>query len=114
MTRSGQWWDTPQQARIPQRFNAEPLQVVWIRPPLRIRPQPVDASYRIVIPPSQRFPEKVTLPQQTGICSTRSRHHNGDALWIGNGTASLKERLELEEEGIELASIPWIDSNKDN
>ena len=30
------------------------------------------------------------------------------------GTASLKERLELEEEGIELASIPWIESNKDN
>ena len=30
------------------------------------------------------------------------------------GTASLKERLELEEEGIELASIPWMDSNKDN
>jgi len=29
------------------------------------------------------------------------------------GTASLKERLELEEEGIELASIPWID-NKEN
>jgi len=29
------------------------------------------------------------------------------------GTASLEERLELEEEGIELASIPWID-NKEN
>jgi len=29
------------------------------------------------------------------------------------GTVSLKERLELEEEGIELASIPWID-NKEN
>ena len=29
------------------------------------------------------------------------------------GTASLKERLELEEEGIELANIPWID-NKEN
>ena len=30
------------------------------------------------------------------------------------GTASLKEKLELEKEGIELVSIPWIDSNKDN
>jgi len=29
------------------------------------------------------------------------------------GTVSLEERLELEEEGIELASIPWID-NKEN
>ena len=29
------------------------------------------------------------------------------------GIVSLKERLELEEEGIELASIPWID-NKEN
>jgi len=29
------------------------------------------------------------------------------------GSASLEERLELEEEGIELASIPWID-NKEN
>ena len=29
------------------------------------------------------------------------------------GTASLKERLELEEEGIELTSIPWAD-NKEN
>ena len=30
------------------------------------------------------------------------------------GTASLKERLELEEEGIELTSIPWIENNKNN
>ena len=29
------------------------------------------------------------------------------------GTATSKERLELEEEGIELASIPWLD-NKEN
>ena len=29
------------------------------------------------------------------------------------GTASLKERKELEEEGIELASIPWV-KNKEN
>ena len=29
------------------------------------------------------------------------------------GTATLEERLELEEEGIELASIPWVD-NKEN
>ena len=29
------------------------------------------------------------------------------------GTASLKERLELEKEGIELTNIPWID-NKEN
>ena len=29
------------------------------------------------------------------------------------GTATLEERLELEEEGIELASIPWI-NNKEN
>ena len=29
------------------------------------------------------------------------------------GTATLEERLELEDEGIELASIPWVD-NKEN
>ena len=29
------------------------------------------------------------------------------------GTATLEERLELEEEGIELTSIPWVD-NKEN
>ena len=29
------------------------------------------------------------------------------------GTATLKERLELEDEGIELSSIPWI-NNKEN
>jgi hypothetical protein len=29
------------------------------------------------------------------------------------GTATLEERLDLEEEGIELASIPWAD-NKEN
>ena len=29
------------------------------------------------------------------------------------GTATLEERLKLEEEGIELASIPWI-NNKEN
>jgi len=29
------------------------------------------------------------------------------------GTASLEERLELEDEGIKLASIPWVD-NKEN
>ena len=29
------------------------------------------------------------------------------------GTATLEERLELEEEGIELASIPWV-NKKDN
>ncbi|MDA7606192.1 DUF1178 family protein [Pelagibacteraceae bacterium] len=29
------------------------------------------------------------------------------------GTASLKEKQELEDEGIELATIPWID-NKEN
>jgi hypothetical protein len=29
------------------------------------------------------------------------------------GTASTEERLELEEEGIELASIPWV-KNKEN
>jgi|TARA_B110000971_G_scaffold191931_1_gene203871 hypothetical protein len=29
------------------------------------------------------------------------------------GTASLEEKLELEEEGIDLASIPWLD-NKEN
>jgi hypothetical protein len=28
------------------------------------------------------------------------------------GTATLEERLELEEEGIELASIPWVDNKK--
>ena len=28
------------------------------------------------------------------------------------GTATLEERLELEEEGIELASIPWADNKK--
>tara|TARA_B110000971_G_scaffold174350_1_gene179372 strand:- start:375 stop:797 length:423 start_codon:yes stop_codon:yes gene_type:complete len=28
------------------------------------------------------------------------------------GTASLKEREELEEEGIELHSIPWVDNKK--
>ena len=28
------------------------------------------------------------------------------------GTATSKERLELEEEGIELASIPWINNKK--
>ena len=28
------------------------------------------------------------------------------------GTATLEERLELEEEGIELASIPWEDHKK--
>ena len=29
------------------------------------------------------------------------------------GTATIEEKLELEEEGIELASIPWV-SNKEN
>ena len=29
------------------------------------------------------------------------------------GTATLDERLELEEEGINLTSIPWVD-NKEN
>jgi len=29
------------------------------------------------------------------------------------GTATLEERLELEEEGIDLASIPWV-NNKEN
>ena len=28
------------------------------------------------------------------------------------GTATLEERLELEDEGIELASIPWVDNKK--
>ena len=28
------------------------------------------------------------------------------------GTATIEERLELEEEGIELSSIPWIDNKK--
>ena len=28
------------------------------------------------------------------------------------GTATNEERLELEEEGIELASIPWVDNKK--
>tara|TARA_B110000971_G_C19740856_1_gene377478 strand:- start:142 stop:564 length:423 start_codon:yes stop_codon:yes gene_type:complete len=28
------------------------------------------------------------------------------------GTATLEERLELQEEGIELASIPWVDNKK--
>ena len=28
------------------------------------------------------------------------------------GTATLEERLELEDEGIELASIPWIENKK--
>tara|TARA_B110000285_G_scaffold222807_1_gene277443 strand:+ start:127 stop:549 length:423 start_codon:yes stop_codon:yes gene_type:complete len=29
------------------------------------------------------------------------------------GTATLKEKLELEEEGIDLASVPWV-NNKEN
>ena len=28
------------------------------------------------------------------------------------GTATLKEKIELEEEGIELATIPWVDSKE--
>ena len=28
------------------------------------------------------------------------------------GTATTEERLELEEEGIELTSIPWVDNNE--
>jgi|TARA_B110000444_G_scaffold193184_1_gene183233 hypothetical protein len=28
------------------------------------------------------------------------------------GTATIEERLELEEEGIELTSIPWVDNNE--
>jgi hypothetical protein len=28
------------------------------------------------------------------------------------GTATLEERLELEEEGIDLASIPWVDTKE--
>ena len=28
------------------------------------------------------------------------------------GTATLEERLELEDEGIELASIPWVENKK--
>ena len=28
------------------------------------------------------------------------------------GTATLKEKIELEEEGIELAAIPWVDSKE--
>tara|TARA_B110000259_G_scaffold32992_1_gene36399 strand:- start:435 stop:716 length:282 start_codon:yes stop_codon:yes gene_type:complete len=28
------------------------------------------------------------------------------------GTATLKEKLELEEEGIELANIPWLNEKK--
>ena len=28
------------------------------------------------------------------------------------GTATIEERLELEEEGIDLSSIPWIDNKK--
>ena len=28
------------------------------------------------------------------------------------GTATLEEKSELEEEGIELASIPWVDSKE--
>ena len=30
------------------------------------------------------------------------------------GTATPEEKLELEEEGIELASIPWINNKKEN
>ena len=30
------------------------------------------------------------------------------------GTATPEEKLELEEEGIELASIPWLNNKKEN
>jgi hypothetical protein len=49
-----------------------------------------------------RFPEKV-----------REIYYNNKKNKNIYGTASLKERKELEEEGIELASIPWV-KNKEN
>ena len=49
-----------------------------------------------------RFPEKV-----------REIYYNNKKNKNIYGTASLKERKELEEEGIELARIPWV-KNKEN
>ena len=80
-----------------QKFNNE--EFVKIKKDLVKIKDFVEKNFEFV---GDRFPQKV-----------RDIYYNSKKNQNIYGTASLKEKQELEEEGIELTSIPWI-NNKEN